>query len=170
MSSPSKVVESRIEHLLKEDVTHSLKKEWFKGLAPLENSGLGNWKWKTLNFTTIRTSWPLKMNCLCLWQIWGVIQAFVISNEAQRLQELQLILESILKKNKLPCSSLGVKWIPLLTHHDWFEACIRKTTCIDRPCIEWWDRLRRIWWITAAVMRDYSVTTANNTKLTTAVC
>ena len=39
-----------------------------------------------------------------------VIQAFVISNEAQRLQELQLILESIVRKNKLPSGSLGVEW------------------------------------------------------------
>ena len=38
-----------------------------------------------------------------------VIQAFVISNEAQRLQELQLILESIVRKNKLPSGSLGVE-------------------------------------------------------------
>ena len=38
-----------------------------------------------------------------------VIQAFVISNEAQRLQELQLILESIVRKNKLPAGSLGVE-------------------------------------------------------------
>ncbi|MCP1401843.1 hypothetical protein [Achromobacter insolitus] len=38
-----------------------------------------------------------------------VIQAFTISNEAQRLQELQLILESIVRKNKLPSGSLSVK-------------------------------------------------------------
>lgn len=35
-------MESRIEHLLKEDVKQSLKKEWFKGLAPLEKSDLDN--------------------------------------------------------------------------------------------------------------------------------
>lgn len=35
-------MESRIEHLLKEDVKQSLKKEWFKDLAPSENSDLGN--------------------------------------------------------------------------------------------------------------------------------
>ena len=38
-----------------------------------------------------------------------VIQAFTISNEVQRLQELQLILESIVRKNKLPAGSLGVE-------------------------------------------------------------
>ncbi|WP_174988408.1 hypothetical protein [Burkholderia lata] len=38
-----------------------------------------------------------------------VIQAFTISNEIQRLQELQLILESIVRKNKLPSGSLGVE-------------------------------------------------------------
>ena len=38
-----------------------------------------------------------------------VIQAFTIPNEAQRLQELQLILESIVRKNKLPSGSLGVE-------------------------------------------------------------
>lgn len=38
-----------------------------------------------------------------------VIQAFTIPNEVQRLQELQLILESIVRKNKLPSGSLGVE-------------------------------------------------------------
>ena len=38
-----------------------------------------------------------------------VIQAFTISNEGQRLQELQLIIESIVRKNKLPSGSLGVE-------------------------------------------------------------
>lgn len=38
-----------------------------------------------------------------------VIQAFTIPNEGQRLQELQLILESIVRKNKLPSGSLGVE-------------------------------------------------------------
>jgi hypothetical protein len=38
-----------------------------------------------------------------------VIQAFTISNEVQRLQELQLILESIVRKNKLLSGSLGVE-------------------------------------------------------------
>jgi hypothetical protein len=38
-----------------------------------------------------------------------VIQAFAIFNEVQRLQELQLILESIVRKNKLPRGSLGVE-------------------------------------------------------------
>ena len=38
-----------------------------------------------------------------------VIQAFAISNEDQRLQELQLILESIVRKNKLPSGALGVE-------------------------------------------------------------
>ena len=38
-----------------------------------------------------------------------VIQAFSIPDEAQRLQELQLILESIVRKNKLPTDSLSVK-------------------------------------------------------------
>ena len=38
-----------------------------------------------------------------------VIQAFTISNEVQRLQELQLILESIVRKNKLPRGSLSVE-------------------------------------------------------------
>lgn len=38
-----------------------------------------------------------------------VIQAFSIPDEAQRLQELQLILESIVRKNKLPRGSLSVE-------------------------------------------------------------
>ncbi|MCK4161423.1 hypothetical protein HFK89_02940 [Ralstonia pseudosolanacearum] len=38
-----------------------------------------------------------------------VIQAFTISNEVQRLQELQLILKSILRKNRLPSGSLNVE-------------------------------------------------------------
>ena len=38
-----------------------------------------------------------------------VIQAFTISNEVQRLQELQLILESIVRKNKLPSGALDVE-------------------------------------------------------------
>ena len=38
-----------------------------------------------------------------------VIQAFTIPDEAQRLQELQLILESVMRKNKLPSGSLGVE-------------------------------------------------------------
>ena len=38
-----------------------------------------------------------------------VIKAFTISNEVQRLQELQLILESIVRKNKLPSGALGVE-------------------------------------------------------------
>lgn len=38
-----------------------------------------------------------------------VIQAFTIPNEAQRLQELQLILESIVRKNKLPPGSLSIE-------------------------------------------------------------
>lgn len=38
-----------------------------------------------------------------------VIQAFSIPNEGQRLQELQLILESVMRKNKLPSGSLGVE-------------------------------------------------------------
>ena len=38
-----------------------------------------------------------------------VIQAFTIPNEVQRLQELQLILESIVRRNKLPAGSLGVE-------------------------------------------------------------
>ena len=38
-----------------------------------------------------------------------VIQAFTIFNEVQRLQELQLILESIVRRNKLPSGSLGIE-------------------------------------------------------------
>jgi hypothetical protein len=38
-----------------------------------------------------------------------VIQAFTIPNESQRLQELQLILESIVRKNKLPSGALSVE-------------------------------------------------------------
>lgn len=37
-------MESRIEHLLREDVKQSLKKEWFKGLASEEKTGRGNLK------------------------------------------------------------------------------------------------------------------------------
>ena len=35
-------MESRIEHLLKEDVKQSLKKKWFKDLEHSESSDLGN--------------------------------------------------------------------------------------------------------------------------------
>ena len=38
-----------------------------------------------------------------------VIQAFTISDEAQRLQELQVVLASIARRNKLPTDSLTVK-------------------------------------------------------------
>lgn len=38
-----------------------------------------------------------------------LVQAFVIPNEAQRLQELQMVLESIVRKNKLPNGSLNVE-------------------------------------------------------------
>ena len=38
-----------------------------------------------------------------------VIQAFAISDEAQRLKELQVVLASIVRKNKLPNGSLSVK-------------------------------------------------------------
>lgn len=38
-----------------------------------------------------------------------VIQAFTIPDEAQRLQELQTVLASIVRKNKLPVGSLNVK-------------------------------------------------------------
>lgn len=38
-----------------------------------------------------------------------VIQAFSIKNESQRHQELQFILESIVRKNKLPRGSLSVE-------------------------------------------------------------
>ena len=38
-----------------------------------------------------------------------VIQAFNIPDEDQRLQEIQVVLASIVRKNKLPNGSLGVK-------------------------------------------------------------
>ena len=38
-----------------------------------------------------------------------VIQAFTIPDEAQRLQELQVVLASIVRKNKLPSGALGVE-------------------------------------------------------------
>ena len=38
-----------------------------------------------------------------------VIQAFSISNEGQRHKELQLILESIVRKNRLQPGALGVE-------------------------------------------------------------
>ena len=38
-----------------------------------------------------------------------LVQAFIISDDAQRLQELQTVLASIVRKNKLPNGSLGVK-------------------------------------------------------------
>ena len=38
-----------------------------------------------------------------------VIQAFTIPDEAQRLQELQVVLASIVRKNKLPVGSIGVE-------------------------------------------------------------
>ena len=38
-----------------------------------------------------------------------LVQAFTIANEAQRLQELQVVLASIVRKNKLPTGSLSVE-------------------------------------------------------------
>ena len=38
-----------------------------------------------------------------------LIQAFTIPNEAQRLHELQVVLESIVRKNKLPTGTLSVE-------------------------------------------------------------
>lgn len=38
-----------------------------------------------------------------------VIQAFTIPDEVQRLKELQVVLESIVRKNKLPTGSLSVE-------------------------------------------------------------
>lgn len=38
-----------------------------------------------------------------------LVQAFTITDEAQRLQELHTVLASIVRKNKLPNGSLGVK-------------------------------------------------------------
>ena len=38
-----------------------------------------------------------------------VVQAFAIPDENQRLRELQVILESIVRKNKLPSDSLNVE-------------------------------------------------------------
>ena len=38
-----------------------------------------------------------------------VIQAFTIPDQAQRLQELQVVLASVVRKNKLPTDSLSVK-------------------------------------------------------------
>jgi hypothetical protein len=38
-----------------------------------------------------------------------VIQAFGISDEGQRLKELQVVLESIVRKNRLKPGALGVK-------------------------------------------------------------
>ena len=38
-----------------------------------------------------------------------LVQAFTIANEAQRLQELQVVLESIVRKNKLLTGTLSVE-------------------------------------------------------------
>jgi hypothetical protein len=38
-----------------------------------------------------------------------VIQAFTIPDEGQRLQELQMVLECIVRKNKLPTGSVRVE-------------------------------------------------------------
>lgn len=38
-----------------------------------------------------------------------LVQAFTIPDEAQRLQELQVVLECIVRKNKLPTGSLSVE-------------------------------------------------------------
>lgn len=38
-----------------------------------------------------------------------LVQAFTISDEAQRLHELQVVLASIVRKNKLPTGSLSVE-------------------------------------------------------------
>lgn len=38
-----------------------------------------------------------------------LVQAFTIPDEAQRLQEIQVVLASFVRKNKLPTDSLSVK-------------------------------------------------------------
>ncbi|MDN4066189.1 MULTISPECIES: hypothetical protein [Ralstonia solanacearum species complex] len=38
-----------------------------------------------------------------------LVQAFTIPNEAQRVQEIQLILESVVRKNGLQPGALGVE-------------------------------------------------------------
>lgn len=38
-----------------------------------------------------------------------LVQAFTIPDEAQRLQEIQVVLASVVRKNKLPTDSLSVK-------------------------------------------------------------
>ncbi|API74102.1 hypothetical protein AC251_05740 [Ralstonia pseudosolanacearum] len=56
--------------------------------------------------TTVSTQDDLQVSVADLRD---VIQAFGISDEAQRLKELQVVLESIVRKNGLKAGSLSVE-------------------------------------------------------------
>jgi hypothetical protein len=56
--------------------------------------------------TTVTTQDDLQVSVADLRD---VIQAFGISDEGQRLKELQVVLESIVRKNRLKPGALGVE-------------------------------------------------------------
>lgn len=56
--------------------------------------------------TTVTTQDDLQVSVADLRD---VIQAFSISDEGQRLKELQVVLESIVRKNRLKPGALGVE-------------------------------------------------------------
>jgi hypothetical protein len=58
------------------------------------------------NKSTLTTQSELKVSVADLRD---VIQAFTIPNEGQRLKELQVVLESIVRKNGLQPGALGVE-------------------------------------------------------------
>lgn len=63
-----------------------------------------------MNFTYDRNSLTTQSELVVsVADLRDVIQAFNIPDENQRLQELQVVLASIVRKNKLPNGSLGVK-------------------------------------------------------------
>lgn len=63
-----------------------------------------------MNFTYDRNSLNTQSELLVsVADLRDVIQAFTIPDEAQRLQELQVVLASIVRRNKLPSGSLKVK-------------------------------------------------------------
>lgn len=63
-----------------------------------------------MNFTYDKSSLNTQSELLVsVADLRDVIQAFTIPDEGQRLHELQMVLECIVRKNKLPSGSLDVE-------------------------------------------------------------
>ena len=63
-----------------------------------------------MNFTYVKESVTTQTELLVsVADLRDLVQAFTIPDEAQRLQELEVVLASIVRKNKLPNGSLGMK-------------------------------------------------------------